>query len=183
VYAVVGDGTKILSTYQCGAGIRVSSPLGNGFSIEGIGRYMLISGGVGTPPMLFLAKKLMAAGCDIRAVLGFRSEPFLADEFPCTVGIATDDGSCGFKGNAIQLLMQTDIPDGTTLLSCGPRPMLRALAQFAAARGLPLQVSLEERMGCGYGACVACVCKTEGGNRKVCEDGPVFNASEVVWYE
>jgi len=132
--------------------------------------------------MLYLAKALMAGGvADVRAVLGFRQEPFLADDFPTTVDIATDDGSVGFRGNVVELLSQETIPAHATIFACGPKPMLRALAAFAGERGIPLQVSLEERMGCGYGACVGCVCKTTDGNRKVCEDGPVFRGDEVIW--
>ena len=180
VYAVVGAGTKLISTYS--DKIRCSTPLGGAYKLEGSGGCILAGGGVGTPPLLFLAKKLAAAGfTDVRAVLGFRSEPFLTEEFPCAVEIATDDGSVGFKGNVIELL--GDVPDNSRIFSCGPKPMLKALADYAKKRELSLQVSLEERMGCGYGACVGCTCKTTKGNRKVCEDGPVFWGNEVIWDE
>jgi len=182
VYAVVGVGTKVMSSYGRGARIRISSPLGNGFACDGIKSCVLVGGGVGVPPLLYLAKRLAAEGCvNILVVLGFRSEPFLDIEFPCGVQVATDDGSYGFKGNALELLEKVAIPAGTQLLACGPKPMLGALAKFAAERGIELQVSLEERMGCGYGACVGCVCKTTDGSRKVCEDGPVFSGGEVIW--
>ena len=184
VYAVVGLGTGQIAGYGAGTKIRVSTPLGNGFTPSGTGNCLLIGGGLGVPPMLFLARRLAAQGReDVRAVLGFRSRPFLAGEFPCEAQIATDDGCAGFKGNVTELLEGCDIPADTQLFACGPKPMLSALASFAAARELPLQVSLEERMGCGYGACVGCVCKTVGGNRKVCEHGPVFDSSEVIWGE
>ena len=131
---------------------------------------------------MHLAKALMADGVtNVRAVLGFRQEPFLADDFPSAVDIATDDGSVGFRGNVVDLLSQETIPADVAVFACGPKPMLRALSAFAGERGIPLQVSLEERMGCGYGACVGCVCKTTDGNRKVCEDGPVFRGDEVIW--
>ena len=184
VYAVVGRGTGMISGYGTGTKVRVSTPLGNGFTPDSAGPCLLVGGGVGVPPLLFLAKKLSAQGrTDVRAVLGFRSEPFLADEFPCAAEAATDDGCAGFRGNVVELLEQSDIPAGARIFACGPKPMLHSLARFAGERGLALQVSLEERMGCGYGACVGCVCKTAKGSRKVCEDGPVFDASEVIWDE
>lgn len=184
VYAVVGRGTQLLSGYGAGGKLRVSTPLGNGFAPCSASPCILVGGGVGVPPLLFLAKRLAEQGqTNIRAVLGFRSSPFLADEFPCAVDIATDDGSVGFRGNAVALLEQSKIPGGTQIFACGPKPMLKALAKFCNKRELSLQVSLEERFGCGYGACVACVCKTVSGNRKVCEDGPVFDGSEVIWDE
>ena len=180
VYAVVGDGTKIISDYGVGSKIRISSPLGTGFASENLKSCMLVGGGVGTAPLLFLAK-ILAAKNELRAMLGFKYEPFLANEFPCSTEIATDNGAVGFKGNVLEMLERANIPDDTQLFACGPKPMLRELARFANERGFVLQVSLEERMGCGYGACVGCVCKTIGGNRKVCEDGPVFDGKEVMW--
>ena len=180
VYAVVGAGTKAISGYRPGAIIRASTALGNGFAIENPGRCLLVGGGAGVPPLLFTAKKI---GVGAHAVLGFRSEPFLVDAFPCEAKVATEDGAVGRRGNVIDLLGSMEISDVTQMFACGPKPMLKALADFAKAREIPLQVSLEERMGCGYGACVGCVCKTARGNRKVCEDGPVFNGSEVIWDE
>ena len=181
VYAVVGAGTKILSTYKPRIDVRVSVPLGKGFSPEGGKKILLVGGGVGVPPLLYLAKSLKDVST--RAVLGFRSEPFLADEFPCTVETATDDGSYGFHGNVIELLKKTGVEPSTKIFSCGPKPMLKAITEFAIEHGLEVEISLEERMGCGYGACVGCTCKTTNGNRKVCEDGPVFNGKEVLWNE
>jgi dihydroorotate dehydrogenase electron transfer subunit len=181
VYAVAGEGTRQLSQYKSGTKIRVSSPLGKGYNTENVTNALLVGGGVGIPPLLYLAKEL-SQKAETRAVLGFRSEPFLTDDFPCPVDIATDDGSAGYKGTVLDVLnVMEGITPGTHIFACGPKPMLKALAIFAQARGLPLQISLEERMGCGYGACVGCVCKTSHGNRKVCEDGPVFNGNEVVW--
>jgi len=180
VYAVVGEGTKIISNYRIGSQIRISSPLGSGFTTEGSKNCMLVGGGIGTAPLLFLAKTLIVNN-QLRAMLGFKSEPFLFDEFPCTTEIATDNGAVGFNGNVLELLDSANIPSDTQLFACGPKPMLRELARFADERGFALQVSIEERMGCGYGACVGCVCKTINGNRKVCEDGPVFDGKEVIW--
>ncbi len=182
VYAVVGSGTKLLSQYPEGTRIKISTPLGNGYKLDATQSFVLVGGGVGAPPLLFAAREIIKTpGSTVKAVLGFRSEVFLADEFPCPVEVATDDGSAGFHGNAAELLRRCEIPADALLLACGPRPMLKVVADFAKDRGLPLQVSLEERMGCGYGACVGCVCETVNGHRKVCEDGPVFNANEVLW--
>ena len=184
VYAVVGQGTKMISDYFVGSRIRVSTPLGKGFSTDGSSPCLLVGGSFGVVPLLLLAKELVAQGqTDVRAAFGFHNETLLVEKFPCTVEVATEDGSCGFKGNVVELLEQIVIPKDTRIFACGSKPMLRALAQFAAGRGLSLQVSMEERMGCGYGACVSCVCKTVRGSRKVCEDGPVFDSGEVVWDE
>jgi len=184
VCAVVGKGTEMISGYGVGTKIRVSTPLGNGFSTGGSGHYLLVGGSFGVVPLLLLAKELAAQGrTDVRAFLGFYDETLIVEEFPCVVEVATDVGSCGFKGNVVELLECSEIPVGTQILACGSKPMLCALSKFAAERGLYLQVSMEERMGCGYGACVGCVCKTTKGNRKVCDDGPVFDASEVIWDE
>ena len=178
IYAVVGEGTKIFSTYGAGVKIRCSTPLGNGFTVTN-SPAIVVGGGVGVPPLLFLSKQLS----NVQAVLGFKSEAILQNDFPCKVELATDDGSAGLKGNVLDLLIQMEIPDGTQIYACGPKPMLKALSDFAAKRSLAIQVSLEERMGCGYGACVGCTCKTINGNKKVCEDGPVFNGSEVFYNE
>jgi len=200
VYAVVGAGTALLSSYNIGEKIRCSTPLGNGYNIksacENNKPCVLVGGGVGTPPLLFLTKKLAANGVkDVQVFLGFKSEPFLINEFPFAPQVATDDGSFGFAGNVIDLLSQkisqensqkklpSEISTNSQIFSCGPKPMMKALAHFAALHDFKLQVSLEEHMGCGYGACVGCTCKTKNGNRKVCEDGPVFDAREVVWDE
>lgn len=181
VYAVAGDGTKQMSTYKAGEFIKISFPLGNGFSTSGVKNFLLVGGGVGVPPLYYLSKTLK----DIpgRVALGFRNETFLTDWFHKDAEIATEDGSEGFCGNVVDLLNQTVIPPNTRVLACGPKPMLKAIANFAKARNLDLEVSLEERMGCGYGACVGCVCKTKSGNKKVCDDGPVFKGSEVLWDE
>jgi len=174
VYAVVGVGTKMMSEYN--DKLRISTPLGYG-SFSKDTPALIVGGGLGVPPMLYLAKSLPEAN----VVLGFRSETFLSEEFPHPVKIATDDGSTGVKGTVIDVLQQSDIATGTKIYACGPKPMLKALYEFAVTNNLAIEVSLEERMGCGYGACVGCSCMTIKGNRKVCEYGPVFDGSEVVW--
>lgn len=189
VYRVVGEGTGRMASMQAGEALRVSSPLGNGYALPEMGHVLLVGGGVGVPPLLAAAHACRARGLTVTAALGYRDALFLQDEFTAATDalcIATEDGSAGFHGNVVQLLERETIPTNTTVLACGPKPMLRALAGFCKAKGLPLQVSLEERMGCGYGACVGCVCKLMQKNgtvvqRRVCKDGPVFDGSEVIF--
>jgi dihydroorotate dehydrogenase electron transfer subunit len=180
-FLIVGEGTRILSGYAAGEKLRVSTALGNSYKLDGAKDYVLVGGSLGAAPLLHAAKTIHDMGASVSAVLGFGGETVLTGEFPCPVHIATDDGSAGFHGNAVELLKQIGVPEGAALLACGPKPMLKALAAFAQERGLALQVSLDERMGCGYGACVGCVCETKTGHKKVCEDGPVFDANEVVF--
>ena len=180
VYAVVGAGTRMISGYRNGTLIRVSTPMGNGFVRSGYKNCILVGGGLGVPPLLYLSNHL-SRSTQTRVLLGFKSEPFLLNEFRCPVNVATDDGSVGYRGNVVDLLKKAGVAGDECIFACGPKPMLRALSDFAEEHGISLWVSLEERMGCGFGACFGCVCKTKGGNRKVCDDGPVFNASEVSW--
>jgi dihydroorotate dehydrogenase electron transfer subunit len=202
VYAVVGAGTGALAGYLPGTKLRVGGPAGNGFDVGAArdrGAATLIGGGAGAPLMLMLAKALKSeARASVRAVLGFRSEPFLLDEFgrACDeVLVATEDGACGRRGTALDILRDMELPSlgGDCFFSCGPAAMMKAVSRFAGGQGIPLQVSLEARMGCGYGACMGCVCVTASGKpagggaaqgpaiRRVCVDGPVFDGSEVVW--
>ena len=187
VYRAVGAGTKIMSGLTEGDTLRVSDPLGNGFALPESGTVLVVGGGVGVPPMLGTAIAAKAKGLNVMAAVGYRSELFLNDEFE-QVGqllIATDDGSSGYHGTVVDMLRGSDIPADTTVLSCGPKPMLKALVDYCREAGFPVQVSLEERMGCGFGACVGCVCKlNQNGNivqKRVCKDGPVFNGSEVIF--
>lgn len=185
VFQVVGKGTKIFSELNVGDSLRILGPCGNGFGLKG-GKNVLIGGGIGVPPMLELCKSLEG---EKTVVLGFRSGCFLKEDFEALgakVYIATDDGSVGFKGNVVQLLKAEGINEGN-FYSCGPKVMLKALHGFAAENNIDLQVSMEERMACGIGACVGCVVKigTEDNweYKKVCKDGPVFNSREVLWNE
>jgi dihydroorotate dehydrogenase electron transfer subunit len=189
VFGAVGAGTRRMASCAHGTALRVSAPLGKGFDADAA-RATLVGGGLGAAPLLFLADALHRAGAaQVRAVLGFAGEPLLLSEFAArcdTLHIATDDGSAGFHGTATELLKELPLAGGERFFACGPAPMLRALARFASGQGMPLQVSLEERMGCGYGACLGCACKLahERGavvNRRVCTDGPVFDGSEVIW--
>jgi dihydroorotate dehydrogenase electron transfer subunit len=193
VFGAVGAGTRQMAAYAPGTVLRVGPPEGRGFDINaarGMFRATTVGGGLGLAPLLFLAKALRGVGAaPARAVLGYEREPFLAREFEAycdEVHIATDDGSAGFHGSALDLLRELPLAGGECFFACGPSSMLRALSRFAGGQGIPLQVSLDKRMGCGYGACLGCVCRLAGADgslvsRRVCKDGPVFDGSEVVW--
>ena len=199
VYKVVGKGTRELSQYEEGESIRISNGLGNGYetgkNLDGgetcraddIKKTVLVGGGVGIPPLIQLAKELRATGANITAVFGFQEESYLIEEMKAysnQLFIATETGTAGFHGNVVQLIKEMAI-SGDEFYGCGPKPMLKALAEHCQQNDTPIQVSLEERMGCGYGACVGCTCKVLAGEKivqkAVCKDGPVFKGREVVW--
>ncbi|MDD3164720.1 MAG: dihydroorotate dehydrogenase electron transfer subunit [Oscillospiraceae bacterium] len=186
VFEVKGAGTEWLAAQQVGAVVNVLGPLGHGFPLV-CGRILVCGGGIGVPPMLLTAKGAEAAD----AVLGFRtaSREMLTDRFRavCTdVVVMSDDGTCGKQGfvadGAAELLKKHTY---AAVMACGPKIMLKTVAQAAKKAGVPCYVSMEERMGCGIGACLVCACKTtkngEEGYRHVCKDGPVFAAEEVCW--
>lgn len=190
IYKAVGKGTRRLSEYAVNEPITVSPPLGNGYRLLGDysgGRIALVAGGMGIPPMAGLAMELQGRNARADVYLGFRSGVFLLDKFIKTVQnvfISTDDGSEGFHGNIVEMLKSSGwIYD--EYFSCGPKAMLKALSEYAGETGRGVQASVEERMGCGYGACVGCSCKiSEGGgivNKSVCKHGPVFAGKDVVW--
>lgn len=184
VYRVVGKGTEEFSKMNVGDSIRVMGPLGNGFTLEGK-KAILIGGGIGIPPMLQLAKSL---DCEVQVVLGYRdADLFLKSEFEPygTVTVSTEDGSVGTKGNVIDAIKENEI-EGDIIFACGPTPMLRGIKSYAQEKGIKAQISLEEKMACGIGACLACVCKskdkdhhTNVNNKRICKDGPVFYAEEI----
>lgn len=190
VYQVKGEGTKWLSERRVGDVLDVLGTLGNGFDMHALGdRPVFIGGGIGVPPMLLSMKKAKANGAHPAAILGFRNEKavILEDEFRALgeVYTATDDGSYGIHGFVTDVL-KAHPGEFTSVCCCGPKGMLKALAAVAEAEGIPCQVSLEERMGCGIGACLVCVCELldkEGKPRygHVCKDGPVFDSKEVNW--
>lgn len=185
VYRVVGAGTEEFSAYQAGDEITVMGPLGNGFPLEVKGRKaFLIGGGIGIPPMLELAKEL---DCEKQMILGYRDVLFLNQEFEPygTVCVATEDGSAGTKGNVIDAIRANGL-EADVMFACGPTPMLRALKAYALEQGIECWLSLEEKMACGIGACLACVCQSadvdehsQVHNKRICKDGPVFRAEEV----
>lgn len=187
VFEVRGKGTEVISRLNVGDNLDVLGPLGNGFAIpDSARRAVLVGGGIGVPPMLGLAKKL---GDRATAILGFRdySRIILADEFEkygAATAICTDDGSVGYNGMVTGPLESTLKNTGADIVcACGPMPMLNAIAKICAQYEVPCKVSLEQRMGCGVGACVVCSCLTVRNGQehyaRVCKDGPVFDAKEV----
>lgn len=184
VYRLAGEGTKEFSALQTDDEVKVLGPLGNGFPLEGE-HPIVIGGGIGVPPMLELAKSLSAKST---IVLGYRDEQlFLKEQFEDygQVEIATDNGSVGVHGTVVDVLEQKQIT-GDVIYACGPKPMLAAVKRYAMEHDIKCYVSMEERMACGIGACLGCVCKTKQEdahshvhNTRVCKDGPVFLAEEV----
>lgn len=192
VYRIAGKGTKEFSTYNKGDTIELMGPLGNGFPIDTIdpmAKVILLGGGIGIPPMVGCAEGLRDKGIRTVSVMGYRdSETFLQDELKasCKSYVATEDGSVGTTGNVIDALNSNRI-DGDVIFACGPMPMLSAIKDYARIRGITCYISMEERMACGVGACLACVCKTEDvdehsnvKNKRVCKDGPVFLAEDIL---
>ena len=183
VYRIAGAGTEEFSQKQTGDHLSVMGPLGNGFPLKSK-KAFLIGGGIGIPPMLETAKQLKAQKT---AVLGYRDELFLNEEFAkyADVYVATEDGSTGTKGNVLNAIQEKAL-EADVIFACGPTPMLRALKEYAAANNITCWISMEERMACGIGACLACVCKSKDidahsqvHNKRVCKEGPVFLAEEV----
>lgn len=183
VYRVVGKGTKEFSRLAAGDTIDVMGPLGNGFTLKDK-TAILIGGGIGIPPMVELAKEL---NCEKNIVLGFRDETFLLEDLEPRgeVYIASEDGKTGVKGNVLDAIKQYNIK-ADIIYACGPTPMLRAIKEYAFEHNMEAQLSLEEKMACGIGACLACVCQSTDvdshshvKNKRICKDGPVFDAGEV----
>ena len=180
VYRTVGKGTGRLSQSENGDVFDILTGLGNGYDLSAAGdRPLLIGGGVGIPPLFLAAKKLREKGLPVHAVLGFSSsdDVFLVDEFRdagADVTVTTVDGSSGVRGFVTDAL-----PDGCSYFyACGPGPMLKAVYRATACDG---EFSLEERMGCGFGACMGCSIMTASGPKRICRDGPVFRKSEIIW--
>lgn len=188
VYRVTGEntGTEEFSRLTAGDSVRVLGPLGNGFTVQPGKKAFLIGGGIGVPPMLQLAKEMGDTPFDI--VMGYRNaDTFLLDEFKeqGNVLVATEDGSVGTKGNVLDAIRE-NAAHADVIYACGPTPMLRALKAYAMEQGMECYISMEERMACGIGACLACVCKTTEkdahsnvNNKRICKEGPVFDAKEV----
>ncbi|TCT14349.1 dihydroorotate dehydrogenase electron transfer subunit [Natranaerovirga pectinivora] len=181
VYRVFGAGTKEISCFKEGETIEVLGPLGNGFLTKDKNVSVIVGGGIGVPPLLELCKQLKG---EKHIFLGYRDTVFLADEFKAygDVYIATEDGSVGHKGNVMTLLKEKGL-DIDQVYACGPKGMLKALQSYVLEEQIPAQLSVEEKMACGIGACVGCICETNDRtmkNKRVCKEGPVFSAEEVV---
>ena len=180
IYKVVGKGTEQMSKMIVGDTLDVLTGLGNGYDLSLSGdKPVLLGGGVGVPPLYMLAKKLVAQGKKISVILGFntKSEVFYEQEFKnlgCDVTVTTVDGSYGVKGFVTNAYPN----DYTYFYTCGPEPMLKAIYKTSKTSG---QMSFEERMGCGFGACMGCSCKTIAGYKRICKDGPVMQKEEILW--
>jgi len=179
IYKIVGEGTKQLSNMKAGDLIDCLTGLGNGYDISKSENPLVIGGGVGVPPMYNLTKCLIKNGQKPIVILGFntKSEIFYEDEFKALgakVIVATADGSYGVKGFVTDALPE----DYDYFYTCGPLPMFKAIDAAAKTSG---QFSFEERMGCGFGACMGCSCKTKYGNKRICKDGPVLEREEIIW--
>ena len=181
VYKVVGHGTEDMSKMAPGKKLDILTGLGNGYDLSLAGeKPVLLGGGVGVPPMYNLAKKLVAMGREVKVILGFNtaSEIFYEEEFKalgCQVTVTTVDGSYGTKGFVTTAL---ETMDYTYFYTCGPEPMLKAVYKASKTSG---QMSFEERMGCGFGACMGCSCKTLTGYKRICKEGPVMKKEEILW--
>lgn len=181
IYKVVGKGTEYMSTLTEGT-LDILTGLGNGYDTSLSGdNVLLVGGGVGVPPLYMLAKELINQGKKVSVILGFNTENevFFEKEYKtlgCDVTVTTADGSYGTKGFVTNAL--GNYPDATYFYTCGPEPMLKALYNATQISG---QFSFEERMGCGFGACMGCSCKTLYGNKRICKDGPVLKKEEIIW--
>lgn len=181
VYKTVGKGTEIMSRICSGETMDVLSGLGNGYDVAAGGsRPLLIGGGAGVPPMYMLCKALVRAGARPVAVLGFnsRNEVFYEDEFKAAgaeTHVTTVDGSYGIKGYVTDIIGKLDY---TYFYACGPEAMFKAVEKTVKSDG---EYSFEERMGCGFGACMGCSCKTKYGSKRICKDGPVLKRGEIIW--
>jgi len=201
LFQVVGEGTKLLAQKEVGDNLDILGPIGNGFNIYPESRkIMIIGGGIGVAPLLALCEESIRKGKEVRVLIGaLKKELVIGEEnfrnLGAQVDVATDDGSYKYKGLVTDLLERT-IKEGwlaDQIFACGPKPMLRRIAEITSNRNIYCQVSLEERMGCGIGACLGCVCKIKAKEKnnnqnqikyiykRVCVDGPIFEGSEVVW--
>ncbi|MBE6537671.1 MAG: dihydroorotate dehydrogenase electron transfer subunit [Ruminococcaceae bacterium] len=181
IYKVVGKGTEYMSSLTTGEKLDILTGLGNGYDLSKSGdKPLLVGGGVGVPPLYKLAKELLKKGKTVTVILGFntKSEVFWEEEFT-KIGaktiVTTVDGSRGVKGFVTDAMKDIDY---TYFYSCGPEPMLKALYNASPTSG---EMSFEERMGCGFGACMGCSCKTVSGNKRICKEGPVLKKEDIIW--
>ena len=180
IYKVVGKGTEQMANMTAGQTLDVLTGLGNGYDLSKAGdKPLLIGGGVGVPPLYMLARQLREAGKDVSVILGFntKDEVFCEEDFKalgCDTTVTTVDGSYGVKGFVTNALPESY----THFYTCGPEPMLKAVYKATVTDG---QFSFEERMGCGFGACMGCSCKTVTGNKRICKEGPVLTKEDIIW--
>ena len=185
---IIGEGTEELASLQEGEGTWILGPLGNGFELNN-DKYILVGGGTGVFPVNFLYEKLSSEGRTVKVVQGFRDQSQIIMNDPSYI-LTTDAGDAGLKGNCcdgLNTLSEDDIK-GATVLCVGPMPMMRAVSAWASGKGLNCYVSLEQRMACGIGICLVCVCKIKAeeegipfDHKRCCKDGPVFDSKEVIW--
>jgi dihydroorotate dehydrogenase electron transfer subunit len=180
----VGEGTRTLAQLEAGSSVNIMLPLGNGFPITENGDVLLVGGGCGVAPLWFLAQQLKQKGNRVSVLIGGRSyrDILLADDYARfgQVFVSTEDGSLGEKGMVTQhSVFRNEKLPYTTIYCCGPDGMMKAISHISEKQGIPCQVSLENTMACGIGACLCCVVDTHSGNRCVCTDGPVFNSNEL----
>lgn len=194
LYKIVGPGTRILSEKKKGDKLDILGPLGRGFdtSSEKKGsKALIVSGGHGVAPLCYLAKNLIHKQVSVDFFIGACAKRHIvgkdeARKIGCKVRLATEDGSCGHEGYVTEALEKylkqtTDSRQETTVFACGPKPMLKEVARIAKKHKIPAQISLDEYIACGIGACLGCAIKTKSGYKLVCKDGPVFNSEEIVW--
>jgi len=200
LFQVAGEGTKLLSQRVIGDDLDIMGPIGNGFNIYPESKkIMIVGGGIGVAPLLALCEESIRKGKEVRVLIGAQKKELVIGEesfkvLGAKVDVATDDGSYKYKGLVTDLLKETIIEEGwlpDQIFTCGPKPMLRKIVEISLDNYIDCQVSLEERMACGIGACLGCVCKIKTrdkkddkvkyGYKKVCIDGPIFKGSEVVW--
>lgn len=188
LFKTIGPGTKWLAGLRIKAAADIIGPLGNGFRLsKDPGKVMLVAGGMGIAPLVFLANKLAERRAKIYTVIGATNKERLLDYMDLKrltrkILAATEDGSQGTKGRVTDILPEAIAEDGPDLIfACGPRDMLKQVSSIAAKHDVPCQIALEELMACGVGVCLSCVTKTKSGFKKVCSDGPVFNSDEIEW--
>ncbi|HPL82655.1 MAG TPA: dihydroorotate dehydrogenase electron transfer subunit [Candidatus Omnitrophota bacterium] len=192
LYEVLGIGTKILSAGKKGEYLDIIGPLGNGFTYQNQAnspaqKTIIVAGGIGAAPLLYLSRKIKAENKIVLIGARTKEQVLCEKEFKesgCFVKIATDDGSAGFKGRVsglLKLVLKREDSKSTVIYACGPKPMLKAVAEIAGDKNIPAQVSMEEHMSCGIGACLGCVVKTKKGLERVCKEGPVFDAQYLIW--
>ncbi|MDD4909224.1 MAG: dihydroorotate dehydrogenase electron transfer subunit [Candidatus Omnitrophica bacterium] len=190
-YEIAGRGTELLSEKRPGVKLDIIGPLGNGFDTSSVSEAaILVAGGMGVAPLIFLAEKLTEGKRKkekgkIVVLIGAKSKSHLicVNDFKklgCEVRVATDDGSAGFKGKVTDLLRHYILRESASIYACGPLPMLKIIGDISRKHNIPAQVSMEQFMGCGLGACMGCVIETRYGYKRVCHDGPVFDARDIM---